>query len=80
MILSFIYCASFTSYEDDILKVISNLHVLESKFGGKIYKFGGKSFKKLNSSEFMELFFSKSVGNLVSQPLLFKRPSVAKVF
>ena len=40
----FTYFASFTSYEDDILEVNSNLHVLEYKFGGKIYKFGGKSF------------------------------------
>ena len=57
----FTYFASFTGYKDDILKVISNLQVQESKFGGKIYKFGGKSFKKLNSAEFMELVFSKSV-------------------
>ena len=57
----FTYFASFTSYEDEILEVISNLYVLESKFGGKNYKFGGKSFKKLNSAEFMEFVFSKSV-------------------
>ena len=53
------YFATFTSFEDDILEVISYLHVLEPKFGGKIYKFGGKSFSKLNS-ELMELIFSKS--------------------
>ena len=34
-------------YGDDILEVIYNLHVQESKFGGKIYKFAGKSFKKV---------------------------------
>ena len=45
--------ASFTGYKDDILEVISNLHVQEYKFGRKIYKFGKKSFKKLNSAEFM---------------------------
>ena len=42
------------------MKVISNLQVQESKFGGNIYKFGGKSFKKLSFAEFMELVFSKS--------------------
>ena len=50
----------FTGYEDDILEVSSNLHVQESKFGGKMYKFGGKSFTKLNSAEFIEFVFSKS--------------------
>ena len=40
--------------------VISNWHVKGSKFGRKIYKFGVKSFKKLYSTEFMELVFSKS--------------------
>ena len=44
--LVYTYCASFTDYEDDIFKVISNLHVQGSKFGGKIYKFGGQSKKK----------------------------------
>ena len=38
-------------------KVISNLHVQESKFGTNIYKFGGKSNKKENAAEFMEFFF-----------------------
>ena len=38
-------------------EVISNLHVQESKFGGKIYKFGGKSKKKLKLREFMEFVF-----------------------
>ena len=42
--LVFTYFASFTDYEDDIFEVISNLHVQRPKFGGKIYKFGGKSF------------------------------------
>ena len=41
----FKYFASFTGYEDEIFEVISNLHVQESKFGGNIYKFGGKSNK-----------------------------------
>ena len=38
------YFASFTGYSDGIFEVISNLHVQGSKFGGKLYKFGGKSF------------------------------------
>ena len=33
-------------YENYIFEVISNLHVQGSKFGGKINKFGGKSFLK----------------------------------
>ena len=57
------YFASLPVYEDDILEVISNLHVKESKFGGKICKFGKKTFKKLNSAEFMEFVFSMS-GNV----------------
>ena len=65
----FTYCASFTGYEDGILEVVSNLHIQESKFGGKINKFGGKSFKKLNSAEFMELIFSKSAFDSKSQDL-----------
>ena len=44
-------------YEDDNLPVISNLHVQEAKFVGKKDKFGGKSFKKLNSTEFMKFVF-----------------------
>ena len=36
--------ALFIDYKDDNFKVISNLHVQGSKFGGKIYKFGKKSF------------------------------------
>ena len=58
----FTYFASFTGYEDEILEVSYNLHVQESKFGGKIYKFGGKSFKNLTPMEFMEFVFSKSAG------------------
>ena len=54
------YFASFTGYEDDIFKVISNLHVEGSKFGRKNYKFGEKSLKKLNSMEFMDFFSFKS--------------------
>ena len=37
--LVFTYFASFT---DHIYEVISNLHVQEFKFGGKINKFGGE--------------------------------------
>ena len=58
--LVFTYFALFTDYEDEILEVISNLHVQRSKFGGKIDKFDGKSKEKLNSTKFMELVFSKS--------------------
>ena len=32
--------ASFTGYEDDIFEVISDLHIQDSKFDRKIYKFG----------------------------------------
>ena len=46
--------ASFTVYENYIFQVISNMHIQESKLGGKIYKFVRKSFKKLNSEEFRE--------------------------
>ena len=46
--------ASFTCYENFIFEVISNFHFQESKFGRKIDKFGGKSFKKLNPAEFMK--------------------------
>ena len=53
--------ASFMDYENYIFEVISYLQVQGSKFGGKITKFGGKSKKKLNSTEFMEFVFSKSV-------------------
>ena len=60
----FTYFASFTGYEDDIYEVISNLHVQGSKFGGKFEKFGGKSFLKMNSVEFMEFVFPKSVVEL----------------
>ena len=40
----FTYFVLFTGYEDDIFKVISNLHVHESKFGGKYDKFSAKCF------------------------------------
>ena len=52
--------ASLTGYEDVIFDVFSNSHVQESKFGGYIHKFGGKSKKKLKSPEFIE-FFSPSL-------------------
>ena len=35
----FTYFASFTGYEDDMFEVISNLHILESKFGKNLDKF-----------------------------------------
>ena len=54
----FTYFASFIGYEGDILEVTSNLHLQGAKFGGKRDKFGGKSFKRLNSAEFIELVFS----------------------
>ena len=51
----------FTDYEDEIFYVTSNLHIQGSKFGGKIKKkIEGKSFKKLNSTEFIKFLFSKS--------------------
>ena len=43
------------------VEVISNLHVQGSKFGGRNNIFGGKSFQRFNSTEFMEFVFSKSV-------------------
>ena len=54
------YVSSFTGYEDDTFEVFSNLHIQGFKFGGKFYKFGAKSVKKMNSAEFMEFVFSKS--------------------
>ena len=52
--------ASFTGYEDDIFKVISNLHVQGSKFGGEFEKFGGNFFKKIKLCGFHGVcFFSK---------------------
>ena len=42
----FKYFSSFIGYEDDILEVISNLHVQGAKFGGKKDKSGGKSLKR----------------------------------
>ena len=72
----FTYFASFTGYEDDILEVISYLHVQGSKFGRefdkfgrkidkfgrKIYKFGGKPLKKLTPRSSWSLFFPSLVG------------------
>ena len=46
----FTYFASFTGYQMDIFKGISNLHVQGSKFGQK-------SYFKLNSAEFIEFVF-----------------------
>ena len=40
----FNYFASFIGYKDDILDVISNLHVQGATFGEKKDKFGGKYF------------------------------------
>ena len=45
--LVFTYVASFRDYKDDTFEVIYNLHVQGFQFGGKIYKFGGKSFLKI---------------------------------
>ena len=43
-------------------KFISSLHVQRPKFWGEMDKFGGKSkTKKINSVEFVEFVFSKSV-------------------
>ena len=56
----FTYFASLTGYENDIFEVISYLPVQGSKFDGKCEKLGGKSFFKLNSTEFIEFVFSKS--------------------
>ena len=64
--------ASFTGYKIKCLKFFFfffNLQVQESKFGGKLYTFGGKSFIKLNFAEFMEFAFSmsgKRVTHLIS--------------
>ena len=52
----FTYFAPFICYEDDILEVISNLHIQGTNFGGKKDQFGRISFKKLNSTEFPEIF------------------------
>ena len=57
----YIYFASLTGYKDEIVKVIFYLHVQGSKIGGKMDQLGGKSKKMLNSAEFMEFVFSKSV-------------------
>ena len=54
-------------------EVISNLHVQGSKFSKKFDKFGGKSFKNLNSAEFMEFVFSKS-GSVVLEVLAHSYP------
>ena len=57
--LVFTYSASFTDYEDDIFDVISNLHVQESKFGGKFFKFWGKSLRSSWSAFFPGLHLTK---------------------
>ena len=43
--IAFTHFVSFTGYEDEIFEVISNLHIQQSKFGGKFYKFGRILFK-----------------------------------
>ena len=48
------YFAWFTGYEYDIFEVISNLHVQESKFGGK---FGKKSYKNWTPPSSWSFFF-----------------------
>ena len=40
----------------------------DPKFGGKMYKFGVKSKRKLNSKEFMEFVFSKSGQTVDDRP------------
>ena len=55
----FTYFASFIGNEDDIVEVISVLHVQLSKIVGKLDQFG-RFFLKLNPAEFMDLVFSKS--------------------
>ena len=52
--------ASFIGYEDKILEGISNFTFQEPNLAEKKDKFGGKSFKKLNSAEFTEFVFFKS--------------------
>ena len=49
----FTYFASFIGFEEDILKVISNLHVQGAKFGRKKDIFGGQYLKNLNSAEYI---------------------------
>ena len=49
--LVFTYLSPFTDYEEDFFKVISNLRVQGSKFGGKFDKFGGK-FDKFGGKSF----------------------------
>ena len=39
---------------------ISTKSLMSIPFGGNIYKFGGKSKKKFNFSEFMDFVFSES--------------------
>ena len=58
--IPFTYFALLIGREDDILEVISYLHVQGAKFGEKKQKFDEKSFKKFNSVEFMKFVFSKS--------------------
>ena len=58
----FTYFVSFIGFEEDILDVISNLHVQWDKFIVKKDQPGGKSFKKFKSAKFMEFNFSKSAG------------------
>ena len=83
----FIYFASFTGYEYDILKVISNLHVQGSKFGGKFDKVGGKSFLKIELRGVHEdLFFQvclkypKSIQKSISKVFQSYLTSVSKKF
>ena len=55
--IPFTLFASSMGYEDDILEFISNLYAQGTKVGGKRTNFCGKSFKKVNSAEFMEFVF-----------------------
>ena len=56
----------FASLLDEIFEVFSNLLIRGSKFGVKINKFYGNSFKKLNFTEFMEFIFFQVCSSLVN--------------
>ena len=74
----FTYFASFTSYEEDIFEVISNLHVQGSKFDEKFDKFGGKPLRKLNSVEFMKLVIFKSVLTMMTTSKRMMKTTIKK--
>ena len=55
----FTYFASFTGFEDDFLKLFLICTFKDPNLAENL-NLGGKSFKNLNSTEFMEFVFSKS--------------------